>query len=66
MTGGRDQGLWPGSWLRHQERPRWICGTNEYSLGILGNTWDGELKGKKVGFPACGMEFFQLGVKGKD
>lgn len=43
-----------------------IHGTNEYSLGIVGNTWGGEQKEKKAGFPAYGMEFFQLGIKGKD
>lgn len=44
-------------------KPGWVCGTSDYSLGILGNTWGGELKTKKSGFPACGMEIFHLGIK---
>lgn len=69
MTGGRDARSEP---RQPAEAPcgnqgGWICGTNEYSPGILGNTWNGELRwGEKAGVLACGMEFFPLDIQGKE
>lgn len=47
---GGIRGLGPGSGCSTMQ-PGWSCGTNEYSLGILGNTWGGELKNK--GWISC-------------